>query len=184
MSKTILTKKGSELPLMNLKGKDYLMVAYRLQWLSDDCPNYVIDTQALTLTNDMAVFKATVTLLDDKGAMIRRAMATKSETKSDFKDFAEKAETAAIGRALAMLGFGTQHAISDLDEGTRLADSPLEAVTKVTSVTSTRGFTKKSTVTTSDDIEASDAGAPVSVLQEAKKPSTFKSRLNKRGSAD
>ena len=37
----------------------------------------------------------------------------------------EKAETKAVGRALAMLGYGTQFA-PELDEGERIVDSPVE----------------------------------------------------------
>ncbi len=38
----------------------------------------------------------------------------------------EKSETGAIGRALALCGFGTQFT-PELDEGERLADSPLQS---------------------------------------------------------
>jgi len=47
-----------------------------------------------------------------------------SETRAHFPDFIEKSETKAIGRALAALGYGTQHA-ADLDEGMRVADAPV-----------------------------------------------------------
>ena len=33
--KTVQTPKGTVLPLTNLKGKDYLMVAYRIQWFNE-----------------------------------------------------------------------------------------------------------------------------------------------------
>lgn len=39
----------------------------------------------------------------------------------------EKAETAAVGRALAYVGFGTVNAGGDLDEADHLADAPLQA---------------------------------------------------------
>lgn len=130
MSDVVVTEKGTTLPLLNLKGKKYLMVAYRLQWLSEKYENYTIDTEFPILSDEQTVAKATVTLFDKEGKVIRRAMATKRETKKDFPDHAEKAETAAIGRALSMLGLGTQHAISDLDEGNRLADSPLDSTPK------------------------------------------------------
>jgi ssDNA-binding Zn-finger/Zn-ribbon topoisomerase 1 len=48
------------------------------------------------------------------------------ESKRDFGDFIEKAETKAVGRALAMLGYGTQFAADELDEGQRIVDSPEE----------------------------------------------------------
>lgn len=129
---SVRTTKGTELPLVNLKGKSYLMVAYRLQWLSEEEPRYVIDTKIVKDTDEGATVRAEVTILDPvTGNLVRRASATKTETKKDFGDFLEKAETAAVGRALAMLGFGTQHALSDLDEGERIVDTPLKAVSKV-----------------------------------------------------
>lgn len=126
MSKTVKTPKGTELPLINLKGKDYLMVAYRIQWFNEEVPNFVIDTNYLLLNDDQTVAQAMVTILDKDGKVTKRATATKRETKKDFSDHTEKAETSAVGRCLALLGYGTQFAVADLDEGTRLADSPLE----------------------------------------------------------
>lgn len=133
MSKTVNTPKGTKLPLVNLKGKDYLMVAYRIQWFNEEVPNFYIDTQFLSIDDEQTVAKATVSVLGDGGLIVKRATATKRETKKDFSDHTEKAETSAIGRALAMLGFGTQFAISDLDEGERLADSPLVNTKEVSS---------------------------------------------------
>ena len=125
MSDVVVTEKGTHLPLLNLKGKKYLMVAYRLQWLSEKYDNYNIYTEFPILDDEQTVARATVTLYEKDGKVIRSATATKRETKKDFSDHTEKAETAAIGRALSMLGLGTQHAIADLEEGNRLVDSPL-----------------------------------------------------------
>jgi len=126
--KTVKTEKGTVLPLTNLKGKDYLMVAYRLQWFNETESNFEIDTQFLLLTDEQTVARATVKVTDKTGKVIKQASATKRETKKDFSDHTEKAETSAVGRALAMLGYGTQFAVSDLDEGDRLADSPVISV--------------------------------------------------------
>ena len=47
------------------------------------------------------------------------------ETARGFPDYVEKAETGAIGRALGVLGYGTQFA-PEFDEGTeRIVDSPM-----------------------------------------------------------
>jgi hypothetical protein len=53
------------------------------------------------------------------------ATARKKETEIGFPDYIEKAETGAIGRALAMCGYGTLQA-PEFDEGERIADSPIE----------------------------------------------------------
>lgn len=128
--KTVKTNKGTELPLTNLKGKDYLMVAYRIQWMNEEVENFDIQTELVKVEKDESVVRATVTLMDKNGKVLKKATATKREDSKGFADHLEKAETSAVGRALAMLGFGTQFAITDLDEGERLADSPLQSVTK------------------------------------------------------
>lgn len=51
---------------------------------------------------------------------------TKSESAVDFADFIEKAESGAIGRALATLGYGTQFTGDELNEGNRIVDSPVD----------------------------------------------------------
>jgi len=131
MTKTVKTPNGTQLPLTTVKGgKDYLMVAYRLQWLNEVVENYDIQTELLSVSDDQTIAKASVIIFDKKGNPLKRATATKRETKSDFSDHTEKAETSAVGRALAMLGFGTQFALADLDEGERLADSPLSTAKK------------------------------------------------------
>jgi hypothetical protein len=125
--KSFTLKNGTELPLLSLKGKPYLLVGHRLVWLSEQVANYSIESEFPVLTADETVAHVTVTLYDEKGGITRKATATKRETKKDFPDHTEKAETGAMGRALAMLGFGTQFALADLDEGDRLADAPIEA---------------------------------------------------------
>ena len=48
----------------------------------------------------------------------------KREDNSHFSDHSEKAESGAIGRALALIGYGTQFA-AELEEGERIVDSPV-----------------------------------------------------------
>src|SRR5260221_564714 len=126
--------------------KDYLPVQWRLVWFRLLCPQGTIDTEELEVDNDReceaeisawnqetrrsekvlkvakgyARYRAVVT--DGKGG---RASATKTERMVDFDDFVEKAETGAVGRALAMLGYGTQFAMIEFDEGERIVDAPV-----------------------------------------------------------
>lgn len=129
--KTVQTKKGTVLPLTNLKGKDYLMVAYRIQWFAEEVPSFHISTNFLVLDDTQTLAQVTVVVLNENGQAIRKATGTKRETKIDFSDHTEKAETGALGRALIQLGYGTQYALADLDEGKRIVDSPLESVKPV-----------------------------------------------------
>ena len=118
--KTIDLKSGTKLPLMNIKGKDYLQVAHRLVWFREEHKDWSIETE-LQRQKDETFAKAIIR--NELGRII--AVAHKFEDKAGFADHAEKAETGAIGRALALCGYGTQFE-PELDEGTeRLADSPL-----------------------------------------------------------
>ncbi len=117
--KTFKTQKGTELPFLNLKGKDYLQVAHRLVWFREEYPEGSITTEFVKLEETYAIAKARIFF--DGGSLM--AVAHGREDAKHFPDFIEKAETKAIGRALALCGFGTQFA-PELDEEDRLADSP------------------------------------------------------------
>ena len=89
--------------LTKLSGKDYLEVKWRLLWLRTLHPDAVIETELVKHGAGLALFRARVTV---PGA--GSATGWGSETAEDFGDFIEKAETKALGRALAALGYGTQ----------------------------------------------------------------------------
>jgi hypothetical protein len=118
------TSKGTELPLMNLKGKDYLQVPHRVVWFREDHPNGQIVTKIIEVNDNHAIVQAIVS--DEKGNLL--AQAHKQETKQGFGDYVEKAETGAVGRALGFAGYGTQFAGLDSDlsvDNPRLADAPV-----------------------------------------------------------
>lgn len=102
---------------------DYLEVRWRLLWLRTDHPDAVIETECLHRTEDSASFKATIWL--STGA---KATGHGNETRADFREFYEKAETKAIGRALSALGFGTQFSTDhEFSDGTnKVVDSPID----------------------------------------------------------
>ena len=89
--------------LTDLGGRDYLEVKWRLLWLRTEHPDAIIETELVKHTPGLALFRARVSV---PGAGI--ATGWGSETASDFEDYIEKAETKALGRALAALGYGTQ----------------------------------------------------------------------------
>lgn len=128
-----VTKAGTQLPLLNLKGKPYLQVAHRLVWFREVYPDGVIKTQILHNQDNTAIVRAEVYSSAQGGLL---ASAHKMESKENFNDFIEKAETGAIGRALAMASFGTQFE-PEFDEGVRLADAPIDVATKTTTASST-----------------------------------------------
>ncbi len=107
---------------IQLQGKDYLQVMWRLVWFREDKPLWCISTELVSHDTEkmVAVFRAVIS--DEDGAI--KSTGYGSESVRDFRDYLEKAETKAIGRALAMLGYGTQFA-PELDEGERIVDSPV-----------------------------------------------------------
>lgn len=108
--------------MMNLKGKDYLQVMWRLVWFREEKPLWSIEPEIIEMDDTHAVFRAVVR--DEAGAV--KCIGHGSESKRDFGDYIEKAETKAVGRALAMLGYGTQFTATELDEGERIVDSPVD----------------------------------------------------------
>ena len=100
---------------------DYLPVAARIAWFRKDHPDWSIITKTVQLANKAVVMKAIIK--NAEGRII--ATARKKETEVGFPDYIEKAETGAIGRALALCGYGTLQA-PEFDEGERIADAPVE----------------------------------------------------------
>ena len=100
---------------------DYLPVAARIAWFRKDHPYWSIITKVEKWGDKAIVMQAIIK--DMTGAVI--ATARKKETEAGFPDYIEKAETGAIGRALAMCGYGTLQA-PEFDEQDRLADAPVE----------------------------------------------------------
>lgn len=104
---------------------DYLPVAPRIAWFRREHPDWSIITIVEELARKAVVMKAIIRNSDKRII----ATARKKETEIGFPDYIEKAETGAIGRALAMCGYGTLQA-PEFDEGDRIADSPVENQSK------------------------------------------------------
>lgn len=160
--KTFKTAKGTELQVMSLKGKDYMMVQQRLLWFVEENPRYDIQTDFVKLNDEEAIAKCTVSILEDTPAgvrVVRKVTDYKSENSKGFPDFAEKSATGALGRCLSLLGYGTQFAAADLDEGARIVDSPV-AVKASAASTSTSSTTTSVKTTATPEKETKTAVVP------------------------
>ncbi|MHB1459692.1 MAG: hypothetical protein ACYC1M_00205 [Armatimonadota bacterium] len=107
--------------LIKIQGnRSYLPVSARLVWFREQHPNWRIETQLqqLDVESGLAIFRASI--IDDTDRVI--STGTKMETRVGFPDYVEKAETGAIGRALAVAGFGTQFAPELGDEAVRTGE--------------------------------------------------------------
>jgi hypothetical protein len=114
--------------LIKLQGKEYLEVRWRVVWFRETHPTGAITTE-LVATEPTVIVRAQVhggdgvLLASDYGTAPAAGKGTWTGRS------VEKASTAAIGRALALAGFGTQFDADD--EGDNLADSPVDPPRKV-----------------------------------------------------
>lgn len=105
--------------LTKIKGQDYLEVKWRIAWLRAEHPDAVLTTELYSHEGGRAIFSAHVQLPDGGSAT-----GWGSETVDTFENYIEKAETKAIGRALAAVGFGTQFC-DDFNDTGAIADAPV-----------------------------------------------------------
>src|SRR5882724_159152 len=105
---------------------DYLEVKWRLCWFRDRYPHGHITTEEVCVDLDRGYARYKATVEDGEGG---RATGYGTETQADFADYCERAETRALGRALAALGIGTQFVGQDLTEGEHVADAPVRVTT-------------------------------------------------------
>jgi len=105
--------------LTKIKGQDYLEVKWRLAWLRAEHPEAVLTTELHSHVDGRAIFSAFVQIPDGGSAT-----GWGSETVDTFDNYIEKAETKAIGRALAAVGYGTQFC-DDFNDTGAIADAPV-----------------------------------------------------------
>ncbi|MCX7624418.1 MAG: hypothetical protein RMK01_04280 [Thermomicrobium sp.] len=109
--------------LTKVNGNDYLEVKWRLLWFRTEHPDGEIETELVEHRDGVAVFRARVRVPGGGSAT-----GWGSESAEDFADYLEKAETKALGRALAALGYGTQFC-PDFEFGAaeqRVVDTPID----------------------------------------------------------
>ncbi len=134
--------------LSKFDGRDYLEVKWRVMWLRHEHPEARMITEIVQHNEEsgFALFRAEVEVPG-----VGKATGWGSETVRDFHDYIEAAETKALGRALAALGYGTQFC-SDFDfsanarPGTaQIVDAPvnLAAPRNISSGSNGGGFVQK-----------------------------------------
>ena len=105
---------------------DYLEVKFRLVMFREKYPHGRITTEEVCVDLDRGYARFKATIEDGEGGL---ATGYGTETKAGFADYCERSETRALGRALAVMGFGTQFVGADLSEGEHVADAPVTSTT-------------------------------------------------------
>lgn len=120
-----MTKFNPKEHLIDLRGKAYLPVNQRLVWFREDHPAGSIQTDVV----NYAPLVVQARIYSGEGVLLATGHGSANVAQGKTVVWSgreiEKAETAAIGRALGHAGFGTQFDNDD-DDLDNLADSPIE----------------------------------------------------------
>jgi hypothetical protein len=120
--------------LVKMKGgKLYAPVYVRIALFRDDHPvseGWGINCEIISTDENSCLARAEI--VDPQGRVV--STGHKREHKAHFPDYEEKSLTGAVGRALLMAGYGTQYALDELDEGTRIVDAPIPGTMQMTAL--------------------------------------------------
>lgn len=101
---------------INIRGKEYAEVSQRIMAFWELFPNGRIVTELLQDSGDRCVFKATA--FDSFGNPMATGHAFEVKTSSNVNktSYMENCETSAVGRALGILGIGSDGALASAEE--------------------------------------------------------------------
>ena len=107
-------------------GSPYLEVPYRIAWMRKCNPDWRIKKTLLKCTRAFAVVQCQIVDMSDQ--VLSVAHARRQWADSDIgRQFVEYAETAAVGRALSLLGFDLPPEKSkDLNDGRVVSEAPIK----------------------------------------------------------
>ena len=106
---------NSELKTTDIKGKQYAEVPQRIQAFRKLFPEGFIRTDVISLENGMVVIKAEV---GEGDRILGTGLAYEKEgsTFINKTSYIENCETSAVGRALGMLGIGSETSVASAEE--------------------------------------------------------------------
>lgn len=111
-----LARANTDIKTVPLKGKKYALVASRVQKFREICPAGTIDTQVVEINSEHVVVQAKV--YDEKDHLLASGTAeeVKGSSQVNNTSYVENCETSAVGRALGMLGIGSEENMASADE--------------------------------------------------------------------
>ena len=111
-----ITKANAVMPKIPVKGKNYAMVPARVQAFRMMCPDGYIGTEIVDMHDGVVTMQATVK--DENGKVLATGYAQEKETSSYINktSYIENCETSAVGRALGMLGLGSDEQMASAEE--------------------------------------------------------------------
>jgi hypothetical protein len=100
---------------VNIRGKEYLTVAYRIKQFRVDHPDWQIHTDIIDMDDDRVVVRAEI--CDSASVTIASGHAEEKRSSSQINQTSalENCESSAVGRALAFAGYGGSE-IASADE--------------------------------------------------------------------
>lgn len=112
-----LQKVNKKLKKTDIKGKDYVAVNQRILGFRELYPNGTIETEIIDSLNGVVMIKA---IVKDGERVLATGHAQEKENSSYINkvSYIENCETSAVGRALGILGIGTDTSVRSLDEMT------------------------------------------------------------------
>ena len=116
-----IVKANAAIKTMDVKGKDYAEVNQRVKAFRMVYPTGLIDTEIVSNTDGVCIFRATVGYYDEEvGSFVKLATGTAFEVQNasyiNKTSYVENCETSAVGRALGMAGFGIDTSICSAEE--------------------------------------------------------------------
>lgn len=105
---------NAETGIINIRGRQYQTVALRVQQFRQDHPDWSLTSDMIDRTDDCVVMRAMIA--NDQGRVLATGFAEEYRKSSQINKTSalENAETSAIGRALAALGYGgTEYATAN-----------------------------------------------------------------------
>lgn len=107
--------KEKKLKTVNIKGKEYVEVHERINFLRENYKNAQLLTDIISNDNGVCVIKATL-LIDDKIVSTGHAYEKEASTFINKTSYIENCETSAVGRCLGNFGIGINSSVASADE--------------------------------------------------------------------